>query len=304
MRAQFVLHEIWIGLRRNLTMTVAVITTVAICLTMFGMGLLINQQVSGMKNYWNDKIEVSVFLCVKASPTPVCQRNGPATPQERAQIQQDLQNLPQVEPGGVKYETQQQAYERFKESFKNTPAFVKSTSAAELPDSFRVKLKNPEDYKVIVGAMKTRAGIDSVLDEQQVLDRFFNILNGLKQAAWIVALIQVIAAILLIGNTIRLAAYNRRKETGIMRLVGSSNFFIQLPFLLEGAIAGLIGGLVASVLLALSKIIVFDGIQDYFTFATTMSWSTVISTIGFSVVVGILMCAGASYVTLLRYLRV
>ena len=304
MRAQFVFHEISVGLRRNLTMTVAVITTVAICLTMFGMGLLIRQQVSGMKSYWNDKIEVSVFLCVKGSPTPVCRNNGPATAQEKAQIQKDLNALPQVEQGGVKYETQAQAYERFKESFKNTPAFVKSTSAAELPDSFRVKLKNPEDYKVIVGAMKTRAGIDSVVDEQQVLDRFFSILNGLQKAAWIIAAIQVIAAILLIGNTIRIAAYNRRKETGIMRLVGSSNFFIQLPFLLEGAIAGLIGGVVASGLLALSKVLVFNRLQDYFTFTTTMSWSTVISTIVLSIVVGVLMCAVASYLTLLRYLRV
>jgi len=304
MRAQFVLHEISVGLRRNLTMTVAVITTVAICLTMFGMGLLIRQQVSGMKSYWNDKIEVSVFLCVKGSPTPVCRTNGPATAQERAEIERQLKALPQVEPGGVKYETQAQAYERFKESFKNTPAFVKSTSAAELPDSFRVKLKNPEDYKTIVGAMKSRAGIDSVVDEQQVLDRFFSILNGLQKASWIIAAIQVIAAILLIGNTIRIAAYNRRKETGIMRLVGSSNFFIQLPFLLEGAIAGLIGGIVASGLLALSKVLVFNRLQDYFTFTTTMSWSTVISTIVLSIVVGILMCAIASYLTLLRYLRV
>jgi len=304
MRAQFVFHEIWVGLRRNMTMTVAVITTVAICLTMFGMGLLIRQQVSGMKSYWNDKIEVSVFLCVKGSPTPVCRQNGPATTQEKAQIQRDLQALPQVEQGGVKYETQAQAYKRFQESFKNTPAFVKSTDPSELPDSFRVRLKNPEDYKVIVQAMQTRAGIDSVVDEQQVLDRFFSILNGLQKASWILAGIQVLAAILLIGNTIRIAAYNRRRETGIMRLVGSSNFFIQLPFLLEGAIAGLIGGVVASILLVLSKVIVFDSIQDYFTFATTMSWSTVISTIVLSVVVGILMCAVASYLTLMRYLRV
>ena len=302
MRAQFVLHEIWVGLRRNLTMTIAVITTVAICLTMIGMGLLIRQQVNGMKSYWNDKIEVSVFLCVKASPTPVCNNNGPATAQERAQIKHDLQNLPQVQR--VTYETQAQAYQRFKESFKNTPAFVKSTDPSELPDSFRVKLKNPEDYKVIVGAMKGRAGVDSVLDEQQVLDHFFSILNGLKSAAWVIAAIQVIAAALLIGNTIRLSAYSRRKETGIMRLVGSSNFFIQLPFLLEGAIAGLIGGVVASGLLALSKVLVFNRLQDYFTFATTMTWGTVLSTIVLSVVVGVLMCAIASYLTLLRYLRV
>lgn len=304
MRAQFVMHEIWVGLRRNLTMTVALIATVAISLTMIGMALLIRQQVSGMKSYWNDKIEVSVFLCVKGSPTPVCRTNGPATPQEKAQIKQDLSALPQVEKGGVTYETQAQAYERFKESFKNTPAFVKSTSESELPDSFRVKLKHPEDYKVIVGAMKTRAGIDSVVDEQQVLDQFFSILNGLQSAAWTVAAIEIVAAFLLIGNTIRIAAYNRRRETGIMRLVGSSNFFIQLPFLLEGAIAGLLGGVIAAALLALSKVMLFDWLQEYFTFTTTMSWSTVISTIVLSIVVGILMCALASYITLLRYLRV
>jgi len=302
MRVQFVAHEIWIGLRRNLTMTVAVITTVAICLTMIGTALLIRQQVSGMKSYWNDKIEVSIFLCVKGSPAQACQSNGPATQKQRKKIEQDLKGLPQVEQ--VAYESQKQAYTRFKESFKSTPAFVKSTNPSELPDSYRVKLKNPKDYQVVADAMKSRPGIDSVVDEQEVLNRFFSILNGLWWAAVAIAVIQVIAAFLLIGNTIRLAAYNRRKETGIMRLVGSSNVFIQLPFLLEGAIAGLIGGIIASGLLAVSKIVLFDRLQGYFSFTTTLTWSSVFSTILLSIVTGILMCALASYLALLRYLRV
>lgn len=302
MRAQFVLHEIWIGLRRNLTMTIAVITTVAICLTMFGTGLLIRQQVNGMRSYWNNKIEVSVFLCVKQSSSGVCRSNGPTTAAQRAQIRNDLQKLPQATH--IDYESQPQAYQRFKQSFKSTPAFVKATDPSELPDSFRVKLKQPGDYKVVADAVKGRPGVDSVEDEQQVLNRFFGVLNALRNAALIIALIQIIAAILLIGNTIRLAAYNRRKETSIMRLVGSSNFFIQLPFLLEGAIAGLIGGVIASAFLTLSKFLLFNKLQTYFTFATTLGWSSVIYVIIVSVVTGVLLCALASFITLRRYLHV
>lgn len=302
MRAQFVLHEIWTGLRRNLTMTVAVIATVAICLTMFGTGLLIRQQVNGMRSYWNDRIEVSIYLCIKGSETNACRNNGPATATQRNQISSTLRNLPQVSK--VTYESQSVAYQRFKQSFKSTPAFVKVASKSEMPDSFRVKLHNPKDYSVVADAITGKPGVDSVLNEQQVLNRFFDILNALRNAALFVALIQIVAAILLIGNTIRLAAYNRRKETGIMRLVGSSNIFIQLPFLLEGATAGLIGGGIAAGFLLVAKLLLFDRLQNYFTFATQLGWGAVIYTIVVSIVTGVLLCVLASFITLRRYLRV
>ena len=91
--------------------------------------------------------------------------------------------------------------------------------------------------------------MDQVVDEMTILDKFYRLLDGARNAVVIIALILIVAAVLLMANTIRLSAFNRRRETGIMRLVGASNFYIQLPFLLEGMIAGLFGWCVAAGLL-------------------------------------------------------
>lgn len=301
MRAQFVLSEIWIGLRRNLTMTIAVIVTVAVSLALFGSGLLIRKQVDSMKNFWYDKIQVSVFLCVESSTDPHCKGRVP-NPQQKQALQRDLSNMTEVNK--VYYESQDDAWKRFQERFANNKAFVEASSKKDMPDSFRVQLKDPKDYDVVASAVEGREGVDSVANERQVLERFFSMLNGLRDAAFLVALIQVIAAALLIGNTIRLAAYSRRRETGIMRLVGASNFYIQLPFLLEGAIAGLIGGVIASGLIIGAKQFLFDNLQSYFNFTMTLSWGAVAEVIVFSITVGVLLCSLASFLTLRRYLRV
>ena len=302
MRAQFVLHEVWVGLRRNLTMTIAVIATVAISLALGGTGFLIQKQVASVKDYWSGKIEVSVFLCVDSSPNPACKGKGPVSQSDKNAIRQKLQGLPQVEK--VYYESQKQAYQRFKEKFKNTPEFVKVTQPQFLPDSFRVKLKNPNEAAPVQQAVKSLPGVDLVNGKDQSTESFLNVLGGLQLTAIGVAILQLIAAILLVGNTIRLAAYNRRKETGIMRLVGSSNLYIQLPFLLEGAVAGLIGAGIASGLLAGAKMFLFDKIQGYIGSTSTLAWSDVIITIVMCVIVGVALCVAASFVTLRRYLRI
>lgn len=234
MRVQFVLQEIWIGLRRNMTMTISLVITVAIAMALFGTGLLLREQVRASKSYWYDKIEVSIFLCAKTSSNPVCQKQD-VSDQQRQTLKAQLEKMPQV--SNVQYETKQQAYERFKDRFSGSPGFVESTREGDIPDSFRVKLKNPEEYKAVAQAMLNQPGVDSVINEQEILKRFFRILNGLQLAALTIALIQVVAAVMLVGNTVRLSAFNRRRETGIMRLVGASNTYIQMPFILEGAIA-------------------------------------------------------------------
>jgi cell division transport system permease protein len=301
MRAQFVLQEIWIGLRRNLTMTISLVITVAIAMALFGTGLLINKQVSNSTSYWNGKIEVSIFLCSKSSSNPNCNKSD-ATPDQISSIQSDLEKLPQV--AKVEHETKEIAFERFKQQFSDTPGMLQSTKVGDIPESLRVKLKNPQEYKAVVAAVSTRPGVDQVVNEQEILKKFFRILNGLKWAALLIAGIQVIAAVLIVGNTIRLSAFNRRRETGIMRLVGASNMYIQLPFILEGAIAGLVGGMFASVLLVGSKIFLIDRLQGNLTFASQLSWGSVIGIIIFSVCVGVLLCALASFLTLRRYLKI
>ncbi|WP_186355677.1 permease-like cell division protein FtsX [Streptomonospora sp. PA3] len=302
MRAQFVLSEIWIGLRRNLTMTVAVITTVAISLALFGGGLLINQQVSQMRQYWDERVTLTIYMCTEISNSRTCEENGPATDEQRQQIQQDLESMGQVK--SVEYVTAEQAYKDFQERFSNNQAMVDAVRKGDIPDNFRVQLEDPTKYQAVADEMEGRPGIDTIYDDQAVLEQFFGLLDGLTAAALTVSFVQLAAAALLIGNTVRLAAYNRRKETGIMRLVGASNFYIQLPFLLEGAIAGLIGGIIASGFIVAARFLLLTRIQEWFQFDVTLSTGSLLSVIGVSLILGVLLCTVASFLTLRRYLRV
>lgn len=301
MRAQFVMSEVGIGLRRNLTMTVAVIVTVAISLALFGAGLLIRAQVETMKDFWYDRVEVSVFLCGPDSVTPSCS-GGAVTDQQRDEIEDVLRALPQVD--SVFYESKEEAYERFKEQFKDS-AIADNVTADALPESFRVKLTDPTQYDVVATAVEGKPGVEQVQDQRAILDRFFQVLNGFQVAALFIALVQIVAAALLISNTIRVAAFSRRRETGIMRLVGASNFYIQLPFLLEGAIAGLIGAILACAsIIGIKKFFVEDRLEPSFQFTAFIGWEAVWVVVPILLLAGVGLSALASFLTLRRYLRV
>jgi cell division transport system permease protein len=303
MRAQFVLQEIWIGLRRNLTMTVALIVVVAISLSLLGTGLLFIKQVDSTRTYWQGKVEISVYLCTSQSVSVQCKQNGPSTAAQRTQLDQALTALPPVK--NVTYETQAQAYQRFKQEFSNSPSFVSTVQQGDIPDSFQIKLKNPQtDYSTVANAVASKAGVDSVIDDRSILDKFYKLLDGARNAVVIIALVLLIAATLLVANTIRLSAFNRRRETGIMRLVGASNFYIQLPFLLEGVIAGLIGWAVAAALLIAVKSLWLDNLQQYFTFNVGLSTGDLVEVVILAMCVGVVLCGATSFLTLRRYLRI
>ena len=303
MRAQFVLQEIWIGLRRNLTMTVALIVVVAISLSLLGTGLLFIKQVDSTRTYWQGKVEISIYLCTSQSVSVQCKQNGPSTAAQRTQLDQTLTALPQVK--NVTYETQAQAYQRFKQEFSNSPSFVSTVQQGDIPDSFQIKLKNPQaDYSSVASAVSSKAGVDSVIDDRSILDKFYKLLDGARNAVVIIALVLLIAATLLVANTIRLSAFNRRRETGIMRLVGASNFYIQLPFLLEGVIAGLIGWAVAAGLLIAVKSLWLDNLQQYFTFNVGLSAGDLVEVVVLAMCVGVVLCGATSFLTLRRYLRI
>ncbi|MBV9379570.1 MAG: ABC transporter permease [Streptosporangiaceae bacterium] len=301
MRSQFVLQEIWIGLRRNLTMTIALIVVVAISLSLLGTGLLFIKQVNSTRTYWQSKVQISVYLCTSNSPNPNC--HGPATDAEQAQIRQTLSSMPQV--SAVYYQSQQQAYLQFRQYFANDQSYVSTVQQGDIPASFEVRLKNPgADYNIVASAVTGAAGVESVVDEMTILDKFYKLLDAARNAVVIVALILVIAAVLLVANTIRLAAFNRRRETGIMRLVGASNFYIQLPFLLEGVIAGLFGWIIAAALLIGVKSFLLDNLQQYFSYNVGLSLADLIQVIVLAMCVGVLLCGATSFLTLRRYLRI
>lgn len=301
MRASFILSEIGIGLRRNLTMTVAVIVTTAVSLAFFGFGLLFSKQVNTMKDFWYDKVEVSVFLCGQDSSAPSCAA-GQVTQSQRNQVERDLRGMPQVRT--VFYESKAQAYTRFKSQFKDS-AIADNVTADQMPESFRVKLKNPQQFPIVATAFAGRDGVEQVQDQKALLEKFFRVLNYLQAGAWGLALIMIVVAVLLISNTIRVAAFSRRRETGIMKLVGASSFSIQLPFLLEGAIAGFIGASMATGAIALFQSQVIERVaRPAFPFTRFVGWADVWATVPWMVLVGVALAAFASFLTLRKYLRV
>ena len=301
MRATTVVTEVGTGLRRNLGLTVAVVLVVLVASIMGGMAFLLHEQVNVMKDYWYDKVEVSVFLCGADSVAASC--NGQAVTQaEKDQIQADLESLPQVEK--VYFESKAEAYQHFKEQFKGSP-IAENAPPDSLPESFRVKLKDPTQYAVVAGAFAGRSGVEEVQDERALLDKLFAALNGVQNAGVVVAAITVAAALLLIANTIRVAAFTRRRETGIMRLVGASNLSIQLPFLLESMVAAMFGALVGAGFLALGKAFLIDHtLAPKFQFTPFFGWDSVWKAGILVLVLSMIIAAGASLVTLRRYLRV
>jgi cell division transport system permease protein len=300
MRFHYVLSEILTDLRRNVTMTLAVIITVAISMGFLGTGLLLRAQAETMKDYWYDKIEISVFMCNAFDKGPGC-AEGQVTEAQKAKIEQTLESHPQVEQ--VFHESQDQAYEHFQEQFQNSIA--ETITPDQLQESYRVELRNPEEFEGVVSAVVGLPGVHQVIDQRELLEVFFDALNGVQIGAYAVTVIMVVAAILLIANTIRLAAFSRRRETGIMRLVGASNFYIQLPFILEAAIAGVIGALLAGGGIALIQALFVDGLlAPKFQFVAWVDWPQTLRIMPVLIVMGVVLAAIAAFVTLRRYLRV
>jgi cell division transport system permease protein len=301
-RPSLILSEVGIGLRRNLTMTIAMVVTLTLSLALFGSGLLLRKQVETMKDFWYDRVEVSVYLCGEASAGGAC-GGTPVTEEQRQDLLRDLEGLPQVQE--VFYESQEEAYSRFREQFADSPDLVENVTADALPESFRVKLEDPEQFDVVASALQGRPGVEQVQDQKALLEPFFNALNTLERYAVGLAVVEVIAAVLLVSNTIRVSAYGRRRETGIMRLVGASNFSIQVPFLVEGLLAGLVGALLASGALVALKAFVIDGsLRRTFEFTAFVGWDDVLAVLPWLFLTGIVLAGLASFVTLRRFLRV
>jgi cell division transport system permease protein len=244
MRLKFVFSEVFTGLLRNLTMTIAMVLTTAISLGLLGAGMLMVRQVDEMKDLFYYKLEVSIFL-----------KQDVANDQRDA-LRTALNSDPLVKE--VLYESKDDAYSRFRQQFHDTPELVNNVDPHALPESFRVKLKNPKNYEVVATKYKSMVGVDEVVDQRQILDRMFHILDLFRYAALTIAIIQAVAALLLIANTIQVAAFSRRREVGIMRLVGASNWYIQLPFVLEAAFAGLVGAIVGVSALCAAKVFFVD----------------------------------------------
>ena len=292
MRLRFILSETWLGLTRNVSMLVALILTVMISLGMLGSALLMSKQINTMKDFWFDKIQVSVFL------------TKDVTQPERDAIRTQLEQLPEVKQ--VFYESQPQACARFKEQFKDVKSLVDNTPCSALPESYRVQLKDAQKYLVVASAVQNMQGVDEVQGRSKALERFFHLLNKLQFIGLAASIIVLFAAVLLIFNTVQVSAMSRRRQTRIMRLVGASDLYIQGPFVLEGAVAGLIGGILGSGGVAALKILLIDGgVHAMFgNVVNYVGWGAVVSILPILLGVGVVLAGLTSLLTLQRYLRV
>ena len=258
MRLRFVLSETAKGMYRNLAMTVSVILVAFVSLLFVGASSLLQSQISTMKGDWYDKVEVSVYMCPKSSASSNC-ADGEAT---AAQISEVENLITSGAPSGYvksyQMETKAQAYQNFMKAYAKS-AVGRNATEDMMPVSFRIKLKDAENYKLVAEQFEGHSGVERVVDQRSTLEPLFLVMN---RASWItggLATIMAVAAVLLISTTIRLSAMSRSRQTGIMRLVGASNLFIQLPFILEGVLAALTGAILAVATLWLGVRYVVEG---------------------------------------------
>ncbi|RLK23397.1 cell division protein FtsX [Micromonospora sp. M71_S20] len=291
MRVKYVLSEVLVGLWRNVTMTIAMIITMAVSLTMLGASGLMYRQVDDMKDLYYKNIQVSIFLTQEV------------TPEQRDTLKAKLEGDSLVKE--VIYVNKEEAYKRFQEMFQDAPDLLSAVKADSLPESFRLTLNNPEQYKNIYDQYKDAEGVDEIVDQSRLLDKIFDILTAIQNIALAAAIVMAVAALLLVANTIQVAAYSKRREVAVMKLVGASNWFIQAPFVLEAVVAGLIGSLLGLVALIAAKYLLFDGsLQALQGLLSPISWGDILFMFPLMAGVGGLVSAVTAWVTLRFYLRV
>ena len=304
MRLQFILSEIAHGLRRNTSMTVSVILVTFVSLTFVGAAGLLQLQINHMKDDWYDKVEVTIFLCPEDSDSPTC-AGGQVTEEQVQELRAELEGeamAPYVKE--VYLETKEDAYAAFQERFADE-WWAQGVTADQLQASFRVALVDPEQYQVVSDAFTGQQGVEEVRDQRELLEPLILVLNRASLVAVGLAAVMLLAAVLLITTTIRLSAMSRRRETGIMRLVGASNLFIQLPFMLEGAIAATIGAALSIAGLWFGvRYLVEDWLAGSVSFIEYVGTEEVWTIAPALLVVAIGLATISSVVTLSRYTKV
>src|SRR5690606_33180216 len=303
-RLQFILSEIGIGLRRNLSMTVSVILVTFVSLTFVGAAGLLQLQIDAMKDDWYDRVEVSIFLCPQDSDQPTCAA-GEATAEQIQAFRTELEGealSPYVEQ--VYLESKEDAYASFLDSFGDE-WWAQGVTAEQMQASLRVALVDPEQYEVVSDAFTGRQGVEEVRNARELIDPLILVLNRASLLSAGLAAVILLAAVLLITTTIRLSAMSRRRETGIMRLVGASNLFIQLPFMLEGAIAATIGAALSVAGLWFGvRYLVEDWLASSVQFVSYIGTDAVWTIAPLLLGVAVVLAAISSVVTLSRYTKV
>lgn len=290
MRAKYVLYEAATGLWRNVTMTVAMIITMAVSLAMLGASGLLFLQVDKVKELYYAQVEVTIFLAEDISED------------DRDALDTALESDPLV--AHYYHETQEEAYEKARELFSDAPDLVEALRPESLPESFRVQLTDPEEFREISATYVSYEGVSEIVDQERLVGDIFSILNAVQMLALVIAAVMAAAALLLVANVIQVAAYSKRREVAVMKMVGASNWFVQLPFVLEAVVAGVFGALIAFAAIAAGKYFIIDGpLAPLSMLLTPVPWRNVLLTLPALAAVGGLVSAITGWVTLRFYLK-
>lgn len=302
MRANFVVSGVLAGIRRNATMTIALVLSTAIALAFVGAAILANTEITKFKQTYEDKIDVSVYLCAQLHTNePNCQHK--TTPAETAAIKAMLDADPMVK--SERYVSEQQAFEHAKAFFpSSTSRFL---HVGDLPAWFSVKLVNlQKDYPKFEAKYKNVTGVGQVNNQIDTINTLLNIIDSARWFSIIIAIVVLVASVLLIANTIQVAASQRKNETSIMRLVGASRWMTELPFMIEAVIAAAIGGIVAIALIGFGKYYVLDNVFAGPTkrgVIPNLTINDVLVAGGSALIAGIVLSAVTAFLTLRLYVR-
>ena len=289
-RFEYLFRETTSGLRRNGLVAFAAISTTFIALLLFGLALLISRQVSLMIEATTGNVEVAVYL------------TDPVNPQTVESLTTTLTKLPVV--ADVTFESKAQACERFKQLFANQKALVDNVDCNALPASLRVKLDDPQQYAQVAAVLRGQPGIDKVVDQSAFLDRLFSVTRVFRVGVLLVSLVMLLSAAILIANTVRMGLFARRKEIGIMKLVGATNWRIRMPFLVEGLVESLIGAGAAVLFLFGLKVAFINPLYDTIQFVPWVTNKDVIAIIPWLLVAGAVVAVLAGLAGMRRFLDV
>jgi cell division transport system permease protein len=306
MQLRYVFSETATGLRRNISMSVALIVTIFVSLTLVGMGLLLNQQADKAERFWGSKLQITVFMCNQNSKTPNCS-SGEISPTQRTAVKQAIDTSPEV--ASYYHQSKDQAFKTWKRVYlsqdKSQQEIYSTVRASDMQESYWVKLKNPNQFQGVKSALVGMPGVDAVRDLRQVLKPIYFWMTVMKWGAIAIAAFLLIAAILQVGNTIRMAAFARRKEIGIMRLVGASTLYISLPFLMETLVAAVIGiALAAGALMAFMYFVIYGKLRPSSNIVEWVDWNDAYLAIAGITVLGILLTLIPTLVMTRKYLKV
>ncbi len=291
MRFGFLFNEVVTGLRRNVTITAAMILTTAISIGLFGGGLLVVRLADHSRAIYLDRVETQVFLNDDVSANdPACSANPCKALRETIEKRSDVKS--------VRFLNRQAAYD---DAIRKFPQYKDVAGKDSFPASFIVKLDNPEQHKDFDTAMQGQPGVLSVLNQKDLIDRLFAVLDGLSNAAFAVALVQAVGAVFLIANMVQVAAFTRQKEINIMRLVGASRWYTQLPFLLEATVAATVGVVIAIVGLILVRALFLENALNQFYQANLIAkidYADILFIAPWLLLLGVVMAGVTSYARL------